>query len=88
MASLWKKIEIDAIHMPMNQEKKYLIVTQNDLANWSEARALASLKAKHVAKFLYENVVCQYRCFQTMMYDGGSENKKQIIELAICYAIR
>ena len=31
---LWKKIAIDVMHMFMNYEKNYLIVTQNDFFEW------------------------------------------------------
>ena len=58
------------------------------MTDWSEAWALASLKTKHVAKFLYEKVICWYECFQRMMCDDESENKKQIIKLAIHYVIK
>ena len=61
--------------MFMNQKKHYIIEAQNSLSEWSETRALASLNSASIVKFLWEDVICQHRCFQKLICDRESENK-------------
>ena len=79
---------IDAIHMPPNQGKKFLIVTHNDLSGWPEAEVLPSLKLKHIVKFIYKDLICQHGCFSKIVSDRGKKNKKKVKKLLMKYAAK
>jgi hypothetical protein len=85
---LWKKIAVDVIYMPASKGKSFLVVARDDFCEWPEARALKSATSAHVAKFIWENVICRHGCFDKLIVDGGSENKDLIIELTQRYGIK
>ena len=71
----------------MNQEKHYIIKTQDDLSEWPEARALIKANSVNVAKFIYEDIIICHTCLIRIVMDEGSENKNIIIELLKRYKI-
>ena len=83
----WEKMMMNMIHMFMNQEKHYIIKAWNNLSEWSETRALASLNSKNVATFFWEKIICQHRYFQKLICDEKLENKNMIKILAKKYEI-
>ncbi len=75
------------MQLPPCERKNYLVVTKDDLSGWLEARVLASADLAAVAKFLWEEVICQLGCFGRLMVDGGPENKKHIEAFTKKYGI-
>ena len=53
-----------------------------------EARALAKLSSKAIAKFVYEDVIYRHRCFIYLLIDGGPENKSWLSVLTTKYKIK
>ena len=88
VSALWEKVAIDAVHMPQNQGKKYIIIARDDLSGWPEAKAIPSLHSKHVARFIYEDLICRHGCFRKMVSDGGKENKKKTRKILLKYLIK
>jgi len=88
VSALWEKVAIDAIHMPPNQGKRFIIIARDDLSGWPEAEALPSLHSKHVARFLYKELICRHGCFRKLVSDGGKENKKKTRKLLMKYLIK
>ena len=78
ISALWKKVMMNMTHMPMNQEKHYIIEAWDSLLRWPETRALASLNSESIVKFLWEKIICQHRYFQKLICDEESENKNVI----------
>jgi hypothetical protein len=74
--------------MPPCEGKNYLVVAQEDLSGWVEARALSSANSYAVAKFLWEDVVCRYGCFGKLVIDGGPENKGYVAAFTAKYGIK
>ena len=64
-----------------------MVVARSDLSGWVEARALITNDSKHVAAFLYEDLICRHGVFQRLIVDGGPENKLLVDELAKRYGI-
>ena len=60
---LWEKIAINMIHMSSNQKKRFIIITHNNLSDWSETEVLLFFHLKHVAWFLYKKLICWHECF-------------------------
>ncbi len=49
---------------------------------------LLTLKSKHVAKFIYKDLICQHECFGRMISDSSKKNKKKVKKLLIKYLIK
>jgi hypothetical protein len=74
--------------MPLCKGKRYLVVAQEDLSGWVEARALSKATLATVAKFLWEDVVCRHGCFSRLVIDGGPENKGYVAAFTAKYRIK
>jgi hypothetical protein len=68
--------------------KNYLVVAQEDLSGWPEAQALLSATLAVVTKFLWEDVVCCYRCFRRLVVNKGLKNKGYVTAFAKKYSIK
>ncbi len=88
MTLLWKKIEMNIVHMSSNKEKHYLIVARDDFFEWAEARVLSEAKAWRMTKFLWEDVICRHDCFEKLIVNDESENKEILDELVKRYRIK
>ncbi len=88
MTLLWKKIEVNIVHMSSNKKKHYLIVVRDDFFEWTKARVLFEAKAWRVTKFLWENVICKHDCFEKLIVNDESENKEIFDELVQRYRIK
>jgi hypothetical protein len=88
MTLLWKKIEMNIVHMSSNKEKHYLIVARDDFFEWAEARVLFEAKAWRMTKFLWEDVICRHDCFEKLIVNDESENKEILDELVQRYRIK
>ncbi len=88
MTLLWKKIEMNIVHMSSNKEKHYLIVARDDFFEWAETRVLFKAKAWRMIKFLWKNVICRHDCFEKLTMNDESENKKILDELVQRYRIK
>jgi hypothetical protein len=51
MTFLWKKIEMNIVHISSNKEKHYLIVSCDDFFDWAKTRALLETKTWRMTKF-------------------------------------
>ena len=54
---------------------KTFIMIKNDLTEWVKIRALFNLKAKTVAKSLWENIICRFECFESIVMNEDFKNK-------------
>jgi hypothetical protein len=88
MILLWKKVEVNIVHMSSNKEKHYLIVARDDFFEWTETRALFEAKAWRVAKFLWKDVICRHDCFEKLTINDDFENKKVLEKLVKRYRIK
>jgi hypothetical protein len=88
MTLLWKKIEMNIVHMSSNKEKHYLIVARDDFFEWAEARVLSKAKTWRLTKFFWENVICKHDCFEKLIVNDESENKEILDELVQRYRIK
>ncbi len=84
---LFHRIGIDIVWLPDSEGFKCLVVARDDFSNWPEAKPLRGAKAKHVAKFIWEDVITRHGLFGTLMIDGGSEFRGEVVELLNKYDI-
>ena len=71
----WKKIKINVMHMLFLHDYNYLIIIRNDFFKWMKWRAIISIIAETIMKFLWKNIFCKYRIFWKMMMNEDSKNK-------------
>jgi hypothetical protein len=88
MTLLWKKIEMNIVHMSLNKEKHYLIVIRDDFFDWAETRALFKAKTWRMTKFLWKNVICRHDCFEKLIVNDEFENKEILDEFVQRYRIK
>ncbi len=88
MTFLWKKIEVNIVHMSSNKEKHYLIVARDDFFEWAETRVLFEAKAWRMTKFLWKDVICRHDCFEKLIVNDEFENKEIFDELVQRYRIK
>jgi hypothetical protein len=88
MTFLWEKIKMNIVHISSNKEKHYLIVTRDDFFDWTKTRVLLEAKTWRMTKFLWKDVICKHDCFEKLIVNVESENKKIFDELVQRYQIK
>ncbi len=88
MTFLWKKFEMNIVHMSSNKEKHYLIVTRDDFFDWAKTRALLEARTWRMTKFLWKDVICRHDCFEKLIVNDEFENKEILDELMQRYRIK
>ena len=74
--------------MPQKDNINYLVVARDDFSGWPEARALYTATTAAVTRFLYEDVIYRYSCFQRLVLNRGPENKDLVEEFTRRYRIK
>jgi DNA-directed RNA polymerase subunit N (RpoN/RPB10) len=88
MTILWKKVEVNIVHISSNKEKHYLIVVRDDIFEWAETRALFKAKTWRITKFLWKDVICKHDCFEKLTINDDFENKEILEKLVKRYRIK
>lgn len=77
----FERIGIDIVG-PLNRTaraKKYIVVAIDYLTKWPEAKAIPEATADQVAKFIYEQIICQHGCPQKILSDRGTHFNNEMI---------
>jgi hypothetical protein len=82
MTLLWKKVQMNIVHMLSNKKKHYLIVARDDFFEWTETRVLFKTKAWRMIKFFWKDVICKHDCFEKLTVNDDLENKKYLKSLS------
>jgi len=70
--SLHYQWALDIVHMPRGvRGAKYLALAIEDLSSYTEGRALSTNKTEAVCRFVMEDIVARYGCFNRMRADRG-----------------
>ena len=88
ISSLFQKINIDYVHLFQSKLMKTFVVIENDLIEWVKIRALFNFKMKTIAKFLWENIICRFKCFESVVMNEDFKNKIITEKLLNRYRIR
>ena len=67
---------------------KTFVIIKDDLIEWIKTRALFNLKTETVAKFLWENIICRFEYFESIVINEGFENKTLIKKLLNRYRVQ
>ena len=88
ISNLFQKIDIDCIHLFYSRLMKILVVIKNDLTEWVKTCVLFNLKAEIVAKFLWKNIICYFKCFESIVINEDFENKAVTEKLLNRYRVQ
>ena len=69
--ALFHQIGID-IKGPLqitSNNNQYIIMVMDYFTKWPEAKAIADIKAEIIAKFIYEEIICQYETPEELLSD-------------------
>ena len=86
-STIFVKIYLDIMEMPREKGFKYIIAARDDLSRASEGRALKHKKAKSVAAFFFEQVLCRYGAVGEVVTDNGTEFKEAFERLMKRYGL-
>ena len=77
--SIFEIIHVDIMHMtPASNGCKYIVHGRDNLTFWPEARALRDEKARSIAHWLYEDVLCRWGSLHTIVSDNGESFKAAV----------
>ena len=88
ISNLFQKINIDCVHLFQSKLIKELVVIRNNLTEWIKTRFLFNLRAKTIAKFLWMNIICRFKCFKSIVMNEDFEDKIVTEKLLNRYRIR
>jgi len=63
-----------------SQGNKYIVVAINYFIKYPKAKALTNANAESVVKFIYEDIICRYRCSRKIISDRRIHFNNQVIE--------
>ena len=70
------------------EKKNYLIFVQKNFSKEVKDRVFVKTNSKFMICFIYENIICRHECFERLIINDNSENKKRIKILVQNYHIK
>ena len=86
--SLFSKVYLDVMKMPLARGKQWLIGCRDDLSGVTECKAIARDKAKVIAKFFLKRIILRYGIVQEVVTDNGPSFSKEFAQLLKQYGIQ
>ena len=74
--------------MSASKTMKIMIIIRNDLIEWMKTRALFNFKIDTIVKFIWQDVINRYECFDIAILNEDFENKKIIKQLLQKYRVK
>ena len=78
---------IERITPKASNGHEYILVTIDYFTKWVEAASYSVLKAKHVARFLENNIICRFEVPQEITFDNDSHFKGEVRRVLEEYSI-
>ena len=85
--SLFSKVYLDVMKMPLARGKQWLIGCRDDLSGITECKAIARDRAKVIARFFLKRIILRYGIVQEVVTDNGPSFGKEFSELMKQYGI-
>ena len=77
--SIFEILHADIMHMsPASNGCKYIVHGRDNLTSWAEGRALRDEKARSIALWLYEDVICRWGSMRIIVTDNGESFKAAV----------
>ena len=77
--SIWGIDVIGRIAPKASNGHEYILVAVDYFTKWAEAASYFVLKAKHVAWFLENNIICRFVVPQEIIFDNGSHTVSEVL---------
>jgi hypothetical protein len=71
-ATLFAKVHIDTMQMPLSHGKKYLVQARDSLTSYVEWRALVNENGRNIANFILEELLSRWGAVQEIVTDNGT----------------
>jgi hypothetical protein len=55
--SLWHKVALDIVHIPLRLGKDRLILARGEGSGWVKGRALKSANTRSITRFIFKEVI-------------------------------
>jgi len=76
VSHLWLQVGMDISDMPKTENGYHLLVVAREyISRWAGARPLKQGTSEKVAQLFNEEVICRFRTPESVVMDGGAENK-------------
>ena len=85
--SIWGIDVIRRIAPKVSNGHEYILVAIDYFTKWVEAASYSMLKAKHVARFLENNIICRFRMPQGIIFYNGSHFEGKVKRVMEEYGI-
>ena len=85
--SVWGIDVIGRIASKASNGHEYILVAIDYFTKWVEMASYSILKAKHVAQFIENNIICKYGIWQEIILDNGSHFKGEVGGIIELYKI-
>ena len=86
--SVWSIDVIGRIYPKALNGHKYILVAINYFTKWVEVASYYMLKAKHMARFIENNIICQFGVPQEIILDNGSHFEGEVRKIMELYKIK
>lgn len=86
-STIFTKIYVDVMYMPKAGKFRYIVLARDDLSRAPEGRALRTLKAREMANFFWEEIICRYGAIGEVVTDNGPEVSAAFTNLLERYGI-
>ena len=85
--SVWDIDVIGRVAPKASNGHEYILVAIDYFTKWEEATSYSILKAKHMARFLEDNIICQFGVSQEIISDNGSHFEGEVRRIMELYNI-
>lgn len=87
--SIFEVLHADIMHMtPASNGCKYIAHGRDGLISWPEGRPLRDEKAKSIALWIYEDILCRWGILSVIVTDNGGSFKAAVQWIAEKYGIK
>lgn len=70
---VFRHVYIDCMIMPKSHGKTQIVAARDDLTGYIEARMISTAKARTVAAFIWEDIICRWGAIEVITTDNGTE---------------
>ena len=84
---VWGIYVIGRIALKASNGHEYILVAIDYFTKWVEAAFYPVLKAKRVARFIENNIICRYGVPQEIIFDNGSHFEGEVRTIMELYNI-
>ena len=85
--SVWSIDVIEWIASKASNGHEYILLAIDYFTKWVEVASYSVLKAKHVARFLENNIICRFGVPQEIIFDNGSHFEGEVQRVMEEYGI-